>query len=387
MNLKSHLAGALAGIAVTAAAATAASAEAWPDLPVGIKNGIAARVGDRLIVGLGSAGNGLYALDLNDRSLGWTTLDAFIGPETSGAAAAVSGESIFVFSGSGKASADDASPVIFDTVYRYDAGTDAWEKLDTTTPVGLLGASALPLPDGRIALVGGYNKELFDAISPMSPPRTKTQSPRNGLRSSRTTWACARKTNQWNDRVLVFDPASASWGDLGETPSLPNTGSAVVETEPGVFTVINGEIKPGLRTADVKQVAFGAEGATWEELADLPPPAGEPVQEGVAGAYAGLSNGVTLAAGGANFQGARANADAGRWFAHDGLSKRWVDEVFALSDGNWTEIGALGEGLAYGAAFTLDEGLLLVGGEDGTGTARADVFLLDWDGQTLERVD
>ena len=119
----------------------------------------------------------------------------------------------------------------------------------------------------------------------------------------------------------------------------------------------------------------------------MPAPAGEAVQEGVAGAYAAEVDGAVLVAGGANFPGARANSEAGRWFAHEGLTKTWRSEVYALTGEGWEQVGRLPQGLAYGASFSVPEGLLVVGGEDGEGNARTEVFELKWDGSAVAVVD
>jgi N-acetylneuraminate epimerase len=380
------LCAALASVAIMAGMG-AAVAEEWPDLPVGIKNGIAAQIGDRLIVGLGSAGTDILALDLNDRAAGWQKLASFDDPAPSQPAAAVSGGALYVFSGSGKADAAAASPVIFDTVHRYDPQADAWETLGTTTPAGLLGASAMTLGDGRIAIIGGYNKELFDRYIADVTAIDKEAEPERWNAVVNDYMGMTPKEYRWNDRVLLFDPADKSWSDLGANPELPNTGAAVVETAPGEFLVINGEIKPGLRTDAVKRVTFGADGATWQAVAPVPAPAGSELQEGLAGAYAGLSHDHVIVAGGANFPGARQNAEAGNWFAHEGLSKHWASDVFVLDGEQWQEVGELPLGLAYGASFSVDDTLLVVGGEDATGTARMDVFALEWNGDKLAILD
>ncbi len=375
------------GALVLVSAAGAASAEDWPDLPLGVKNGIAARIDDRLIVGLGSAGQDLYALDLNDRAGGWQALAAFDGPAPSQPAAAVSGGALYVFSGSGNATPDAASPIVFDTVSRYDPDADRWQTLDTAAPAGLLGASAVTLEDGRIAIFGGYNKQLFDKYLADVTAIDQEADPEGWDAVVDAYMGMKPEDYDWNDLVLVFDPATESWGDLGADPSLPNTGSAVVETAPGTFLIVNGEIKPGLRTDEVKSVTIDGDEASWTRIAALPAPEGSDVQEGLAGAYAGLVDDAVIVAGGANFQGARANADAGNWYAHDGLSKHWASEVFALRDGEWSQIGTLPEGLAYGAAFAVDDGLLIVGGEDKDKAARDDVFLLKPEDGGLTIVD
>ncbi|MFP7570442.1 N-acetylneuraminate epimerase [Marivita sp. S2033] len=386
MTLRTQILGGAGAFALLATAGTA-MAEEWPDLPVGVKNGIAERIGDRLIVGLGSAGTQVFALDLNDTAAGWTELAEFNGPAPSQPAATVVDGALYVFSGSGNATEDATSPIIFETVSRYDADANTWETIDTTTPAGLLGASAVALDGGRIAIFGGYNKELFDTYLADVLAIDKDADPDGWNTVVNNYMGMKPEDYRWNDLVLTYEPATNTWGDLGSDPALPNTGSAVVETDPGTFLIINGEIKPGLRTDAVRSVSIGSDSAEWSDVSPLPAADGSDVQEGLAGAYAGLSNGGVLVAGGANFQGARANADSGNWYAHDGLAKHWASEVFALRDNAWTQVGELPAGLAYGGSFTVDDGVLVVGGEDADKTARTDVFLMQWDGEQFAIVD
>jgi N-acetylneuraminate epimerase len=56
-------------------------------------------------------------------------------------------------------------------------------------------------------------------------------------------------------------------------------------------------------------------------------------------------------------------------------------------NGAWKQVNDLPEGLAYGATFTTDDGLLVVGGEGGDRKPRADSFLLSWDGEKVNFVD
>jgi|TARA_B000000460_G_scaffold90051_1_gene62861 N-acetylneuraminate epimerase len=58
-----------------------------------------------------------------------------------------------------------------------------------------------------------------------------------------------------------------------------------------------------------------------------------------------------------------------------------------LRNGEWSQVGKLAHGLAYGGSFSLDEGLLIVGGEDSEGTARSDVFVLALQNGELTRID
>lgn len=349
----------------------------WPDLPVAIKNGIGVRVGDIAYVGLGSAGTELFALDLNNPGTGWKRKAEFIGPPTGSAAATSVDGKIFVFSGNGKATTTAKSPIIFDRAYTYDPAVDRWSALDTSTPVGLSGAKALPLTDGRIAFIGGYNKQLFDKYLADLSGMDADEHPAELGNLINNYMGMRPEDYKWNNRVLFYDPKTNAWGTFGDAPYLPNCDSAAVQTNQDEFIVVSGEIKPGLRTPEVKRLAFIENAPTWQSLTDLPVTACDNAQEGVAGAFVGYSGDRILVAGGVNFPGARNNAAAGKWYAHQGLTKKWRDEIYAFDGQAWREAGKLPHGLGYGIAFSVPDGLLIVGGEDAQGKARTEVFVIN----------
>ncbi len=115
------------------------------------------------------------------------------------------------------------------------------------------------------------------------------------------------------------------------------------------------------------QVAVAGEG-------DRVPPL--PDREGFAGPFAGVSNGVLVVAGGANFP------DKKPW---DGGKKVWSDAVFVLDkpDGKWAVGGKLPRPLGYGVSVTHGGGVVCVGGSDAV-RHHADAFRLDWrDGELV----
>ncbi|MBI5385249.1 MAG: galactose oxidase [Verrucomicrobia bacterium] len=89
----------------------------------------------------------------------------------------------------------------------------------------------------------------------------------------------------------------------------------------------------------------------WETLPSLPD------REGFAGAFAGVSEGVLLVAGGANFPGKKP------W---EGGKKVWYDTVFALEkpDGQWKVVGRLPRPLGYGIPVSTKLGVVCIGGSD-----------------------
>ncbi len=107
----------------------------------------------------------------------------------------------------------------------------------------------------------------------------------------------------------------------------------------------------------------------WEKLAPIPS------SLGVAGAFAGVSDGSLLVAGGANFPGKKP------W---EGGSKVWHDDVFVLEkpDGEWKAAGKLPSPLGYGVALNHARGLVCAGGS-GPDRHHTATLILGWSGGRL----
>ncbi len=116
----------------------------------------------------------------------------------------------------------------------------------------------------------------------------------------------------------------------------------------------------------------------WRELPAMPPPPGADRQPGVAGAFIGVHNDALIIAGGANFP------DGPAW---EGGTKVFHADIYILMKTGkdryeWSTAGpyALGRKIGYGLSVPTEDGLVCIGGEDGTGTY-AEVFRLSWDRQ------
>ena len=114
--------------------------------------------------------------------------------------------------------------------------------------------------------------------------------------------------------------------------------------------------------------------AASDEFPSLVPMPGIPDARGRAGMFAGVHAGVLVAAGGANFP---------QRMPWDGGTKVWYDEAFALrpEDSTWRSIGRLPAANAYGVSLTATEGVLIIGGGDGS-RHFADVWLMSAGGGT-----
>jgi len=101
----------------------------------------------------------------------------------------------------------------------------------------------------------------------------------------------------------------------------------------------------------------------WERLPDIPNP------EGFAGAFAGVSGGALIVAGGANIP-------ENKWA--DDFHKVWSGSVFVLEKpaGPWRRGGELPRPLGYGVSITTSNGLICIGGSD-TRQHYANVFRME----------
>jgi N-acetylneuraminate epimerase len=117
-----------------------------------------------------------------------------------------------------------------------------------------------------------------------------------------------------------------------------------------------------LATAPVTGIAEPA--AQWRGLPPLPD------AEGFAGAFAGVSGGALIVAGGANFP-------REKWSAAP--VKVWHDTAFVLErpNGEWRSGFRLPRPLGYGVSVSTDDGIVCIGGSDAE-RHHADVFRLAW---------
>lgn len=102
------------------------------------------------------------------------------------------------------------------------------------------------------------------------------------------------------------------------------------------------------------------------------PPLEISVGQGVSGAFSGVLNNQMIVAGGCNFPNTP---------AAEGGTKVFYDHIYAFTGQSWEIVGQLPQPMAYGASVTTPEGILIIGGFDGS-KAYASVGLLQWNANT-----
>jgi len=364
------------------AASTAAADRRFPDFPVPAKMSAAAKVGQRVYAGLGSAGQAWYALDLSTPGAPWQAQAPFPDQPREHANAVAIGSAIYVFNGQGRPDPLDSRMIVFDTVWKFDTVANAWSQVATRSPMGGLAAGAATLDGRGILFFGGANKAIFDGYF-IDRARAAAGGKEQLDEVDRRYFEQRPQDYLFTAQVLHYDPDSNRWRNLGIDPGAPTVGAGVA-VDGDTVTLVGGELKPGLRSPHAKQVRLDGERLHWSAPSPMPAAPGDTRQEGIAGACAGYSGGVLLAAGGANFPGAWKRFDSGQLYAHRGLGKTWRADIYASVDGRWSVAGKLPSGLGYGSCVQLDEGVLLIGGELQGGAGSRDVFLMTWNGKAVE---
>lgn len=357
-------------------AAAGIAQAAYPDLPVGIKNGGGALINDTVYVGLGTGNSKFFALKLNAADAQWQEIAAFPGGERNQPVVAAVDGKLYVFGGLQKNAQGELQLV--NDAYRYVPESNTWEKLSTRSPRGLVGTVAAVHQD-KIYLFGGSNLSIFNGFFQDTVAAGEDAAKKAEI--SRAYFNQRPQDYFFNSELFSYQPASNQWRNEGLLPFSGRAGAAFTIHDNSLL-VVNGEIKPGLRTAEAHRGEFTKNGVKWQNLPDLPAVNGVP-QEGLAGAFAGFSHGNYLVVGGANFPGAQAQFKAGRLYAHEGLSKAWQSDIFTLQKGQWKHIGKLPQGIAYGVAVSYGDKVLLIGGESAGGQASTKVQSLEYDGKKL----
>lgn len=345
--------------------------ESCPRLPVGFKNGVAGIVEQHIFFGLGSAGKQFFCLDLKSDERAWQRVEDFPGPARNDAVCITTSTGLYIFSGAGKTQEHTPLQVLMDGYY-FDAMTLSWQRLDTSIPVGLLGACGCELSAEQLVFFGGYCKETFDGFmaeisqyQPQSEPYQKL-----------LTDFMSRPVDAygWNQNILAYNPQSQQWKILERDPWPANCGAALIKY-PDSALVIEGEIKPGLRSQMSKHFTFTRDAKVmcqpFPAIVDT-----DKTHEGLAGCFAGSNGQHILLAGGACFIGSQENYNKGLWYSHKGLEKHYNQRIWCFDGDKWYCAGMLPEGLAYGAAITTHKGMILLGGENKQGAATDNTWFI-----------
>ena len=225
-----------------------------PQLPAAVDNMAAAAIGSKVYVAggnvAGKPSRQLFVLDLDNLSAGWKKLLDMPGnPRVQPAMAAAkdaNGE-VCLYLWGGFAGKHDGKQATLETDgLKYTPSKGKWSELPAPVdaqgnPISTGGGTAATMTDGRIAVAGGVNKEVFlEALRNQAPDYL--QHPIEWYR--------------FNDNVLLFNPATGTWSIDGTDKNAARAGAVMIADQNNGFYLIGGELKPRIRTAETLHITL-----------------------------------------------------------------------------------------------------------------------------------
>ncbi len=225
-----------------------AHVEPLPSLPVTIDN-MAGALLDGVIYIVGGNVNGMpssdvYSLDLNHLSQGWQKEADIPGNPRVQPVCAAQGDKLYVWGGFSTATAEKEATLSVDG-FAYTPTTKTWQQVATPVDengiaVSLGGGVALPMGEDAVLCAGGVNKDIFlQALQ--------------GIHKGKEYLSRPVEWYQFNRKLLKYDMKADKWSCLGDYEQGARAGAAMV-TDGLSYYIINGELKPGIRTKDINRI-------------------------------------------------------------------------------------------------------------------------------------
>ena len=219
-----------------------------PSLPVTIDNMAGALSGHSLYI-VGGNVNGIpspavYMLDLSDTARGWQRETDIPGaPRVQPVCVAQAGK-FYVWGGFAPAVGERPASLSVDG-YAYAPETKEWSPVATPcdaegNEVSLGGGVAAPFGGGMILCTGGVNKDIFlKALQ--------------GIYAGKEYLSHPAEWYQFNRNLLLYHPQTDEWTTSGKYEQGARAGAAMVSQD-GFHYLINGELKPGIRTNEITRI-------------------------------------------------------------------------------------------------------------------------------------
>lgn len=226
--------------------------ESLPSLPYALDNFTGSLSGNRIYVAGGNKqgipSNSFLCLDLDKLSDGWQELPSFPGfPRVQPVSASQcrDGERCFYLWGGFAPSTAGRPATLSLDGYCYSPSSRTWTRLDAPAgwegeAVSLGGGTSHALGDKLILCMGGVNKDIF---------LSALQKPGKDYLLHPAEWY------KFNRKILVYDISRNAWQEVLETSDVARAGAALVGDGETFFSIA-GELKPGIRTAEIIRITI-----------------------------------------------------------------------------------------------------------------------------------
>ncbi len=242
--------------------------EEYPALPFPVNQAAGTLLDDKIYIagGIvdGKASNIFLSLDLSKKGshdFSWEIMPDFPGPARVQPVAtgqnAAEEKHFYLFSGSSYPASEE-NPIILTDALEFNPKTNEWTALGPITPKGsdpisLHGAFGIPSGSKHILFTGGVNRDIFylawkrDRLIQQAREINDTANLRRLNQEKLEYFLMNPGKYRFNNKVLAYHTITQTWTEVEDYPFPGPAGAPMVKWGEG-FVVINGEIKPGVRS-------------------------------------------------------------------------------------------------------------------------------------------
>ena len=162
---------------------------------------------------------------------------------------------------------DTAKGIVHTNGLQYNPQTEWWTATSDIMPYGkrmaVVGAAGVVSGCAHIVISGGVDAEVFEAAINRKHYLLEAKQANDTLKVAALEQAAADYMNhpvawyKFNDQLLIYHTITNSWVVESRSPLMARAGAAMVPYG-GDWYVVDGETKPGVRSADVTAVMMSA---------------------------------------------------------------------------------------------------------------------------------
>lgn len=242
-----------------------------PDLPAAMDNFAAVESGKKLYVAGGNtdgmARNSVYVLDLEKQD-GWERIADFPGATRIQPQLLRGMNGTVLLLGGFQGGSVTEAPVLPTTVYCYDPVSVSWTEKNSLPlssvngePLAMVGGFGVNINDSTLLIGGGVDRVIFtealDAERQISLAREKGETIRvDSLIAAKKSYLT--HPVEWyafNSDIYILHLKSNEWEYAGTFPQSARAGAGAAMQGQTLY-VVDGELKPGVRTDEVNAIRF-----------------------------------------------------------------------------------------------------------------------------------
>jgi len=236
--------------------------EDLPSLPVGIFNAGTTLINDKIYItgGVSSEGKSdyIYSLDMNDIKKGWQRINTNQTDERQQPVVFAQNGNLFMAGGY-----DEKNAKVFSDVLKFNLWDNKWYKFSVIgtegSPQTFIGSGSVNLSSSCTVFTGGADYEIFTSALKRIKSRQEAVATGNTELAESLQKAGKEYMTQPADwykfhvNLLTFDAQNKEWKSLGDFPQSARAGAGIAIHGNELY-IICGELKPGIRTAEVNKI-------------------------------------------------------------------------------------------------------------------------------------